>query len=309
MTTVSISQMQRYLRRYYDHRSTHACMMIGQPGIGKTQIVEELAREKGVKLEVFLLNSCQRTEVSGLRMPDNEHKKLVTFDDARMEGLKDGDILYFDEFYTAAKEVWTATMTLVCSRIMASGKKLNDIFIVAASNAVKSPVTIPPEIRNRFDTFELHLDLHDVEVYFKKKYRITLSKVIKSTLQPDSTTWNVFTPRTLEKLVQMCMSFHDCEKQDWEEMCGVLFGITLADEIWKCCRNAEVAAVSRDEAFEAIKNIAYDKNDLGLYKAALDKDWKAVSKAIQNDPDLIEALKSVSANDIKEGNLNVPIEY
>lgn len=197
MTT---AQVKPVLETMYDHRSEMVPCFIGAPGIGKTQGIYEFAEEKGVNVVTFILSNTVPSEVSGIRMPDKETKKMEVFDDMRMASLKDGDILFFDEILEAPPALWSACLTLIQDRIMASGRKLPDVFIVAASNKVATPGIIPASTRDRFMFIELDFDFAYWSNWFADKYGVSIPFDFEDKIEEDSDQYNILTPRRFVKL-------------------------------------------------------------------------------------------------------------
>jgi len=199
MTKLSTAMVRPILETMYDHRREMVPCFIGAPGIGKTQGLYEFAKDKGVNVVTFILSNTVPSEVSGIRMPDKESKKMEVFDDSRMASLKDGDILFFDEILEAPPMLWSACLTLIQDRIMASGRKLPDVFIVAASNQVASPGIIPASTRDRFQFIELEFDASHWRCWFKDKYGVDPAE-LSLIVQEDSDQYNILTPRRITKL-------------------------------------------------------------------------------------------------------------
>ena len=93
MAKVSTAMVKPILESMYNCRSELVPCFIGAPGIGKTQGLYEFAEEIGVNVVTFILSNTVPSEVSGIRMPDKDSKRMEVFDDMRMSSLKDGDIL------------------------------------------------------------------------------------------------------------------------------------------------------------------------------------------------------------------------
>ena len=194
MTKLKNSMVKPILRSMYPSRRFKVPLFIGAPGIGKTRGIFEFAEEQGVKVVQFILSNTIPSEVSGIRMPDRDTKKLEVFDDARMSSLEDGDILFFDEILEAPPMLWSACLTLIQDRVMASGRPLPDVMIVAASNPVVSAGLIPPSVRDRFDAIELSFDFDDWREWFQSSFDADPVK-IKGRLQEDSDQYNILSPR------------------------------------------------------------------------------------------------------------------
>lgn len=95
--------------------------------------------------------------------------------------------------------LWSACLTLIQDRIMASGRKLPDIFIVAASNQVASPGIIPASTRDRFMFIELVFDADHWCKWFERKHGVN-PRQLADRIQSDSDQYNILTPRRVEKL-------------------------------------------------------------------------------------------------------------
>ena len=201
------------LSSMYEMREELVPCFIGDPGIGKTQGIYEFAKEKGAKVVTFILSNTVPSEVSGIRMPDKDTKKLEVFDDSRMASLEDGDILFFDEILQAPPMLWAACLTLIQDRIMASGRKLPDVFIVAASNPVVSPAIIPASIRDRFQFIELEWDAANWKRWMLRRHGLKISNDLFGLIKGDSDSYNILTPRRATKLLLWMKNHPDAREQ------------------------------------------------------------------------------------------------
>ena len=196
------SEVEDVCDECYEQRAENVPLFIGDCGIGKTQGIYSFGRKKGVKVVTFILSNTVPSEVSGIRMPDSETKKMEVFDDIRMSSLEDGDILFLDEILEAPKMIWSACLTLIQDRIMASGKKLPNVMIVAASNPVASPAIIQPSVRDRFMVFNTKFDWFEWSNWFKNKYGVAPDPGLRTRVQGDSDTYNILSPRKITKLYE-----------------------------------------------------------------------------------------------------------
>lgn len=203
---MKVSQVLPTLREMYDLRSELVPCLIGKPGIGKTQGIQDLARRLGVKVVTFILSNTVPSEVSGIRMPDRDTKKLEVFDDARMSSLEDGDILFFDEILEAQPALWSACLTLIQDRVMASGRKLPDVFIVAASNPVATPAMIPASTRDRFVFLNVEFDWDGWRRWMMDRFpRLADIDRLRPWLignYDENFGYNLISPRKMTKLVE-----------------------------------------------------------------------------------------------------------
>lgn len=130
---------------------------------------------------------------------------MTYFNFDKLENLKDGDILFFDELLNGNPTVLNACLTILEQRRFISGKPLPDIMIVAAANP-QGMTPLTPQIKERFLWYDVKFDKKMWKEYMVKKYGITdgignkLSNLIKN---ETFTSNNFHTPRSVDKAVNM----------------------------------------------------------------------------------------------------------
>lgn len=180
-------------------------LFISDPGLGKSQMVQQFAKEKKVKLVELITSQMSPFEISGIAMPDKASKKMTYFNFDSLESLKDGDILFFDELLNGNPNVLNACLTILEQRRMISGKDLPDILICAAANP-QGMVPITPQIKERFVWYDIKFDQDLWLKYMYKKYQITLDlglKLCNLIKNEEFTGRNFFTPRSIDKAINM----------------------------------------------------------------------------------------------------------
>lgn len=183
-------------------------LFIGNPGLGKTAIIEQFAKEKGVKLVELITSQMSPFEISGICIPSHETKKMVYYNFDRLDDLKDGDILFFDELLNGNPTVLNACLTVLEQRTMISGKKLPDIMIIAAANP-QGMAPLTPQIKERFIWYDVKFDAKMFTEYMTSKYNITSSIGNKLCALITSESFignNFFTPRSIDKAVNMVLN-------------------------------------------------------------------------------------------------------
>lgn len=183
-------------------------LFIGNPGLGKTALIEQFAKEKEVTLVELITSQMSPFEISGIAMPVKETGKMTYYNFDKLENLKDGDILFFDELLNGNPVVLNACLTILEQRRFISGKPLPNIMIVAAANPQgMSPLT--PQIKERFVWFETKFDTAMWIEYMVKKYSITKSigeKLANLIRNESFSNNNFFTPRSVDKAVNMLIN-------------------------------------------------------------------------------------------------------
>ena len=175
--------------------------LLGAPGIGKTEGIEEFARTHGRDVVHIIASQILPTEVSGMTMPNQETHSMDVFDHSRLSHMRDGDILFLDELLKGQQQVLSACLTLVQERRLMSGTHLPDVIIVAAANPLASAKMLPEEIRQRFLFVDVAFDEESWKEYMRDR-GVSKPELLTSYLvtKGDGSDWNTLTPRTMTQL-------------------------------------------------------------------------------------------------------------
>ena len=205
-----MNRMKQVLEGVYSNpelRKKIVPMFIGNPGLGKTVIIEQFAAEKKAKMIEIITSQAPPFEISGIAMPDKDTKKMVYYNFDALDSLEDGDIIFFDEVLNGNPVTLNACLTLLEQRKMVSGKKLPDVMIIAAANP-QGAVPLTPQIKERFVWYDVEYNYPMWKQYMSEKYMMPdkiiskLSHMIKSEKFSGR---NFATPRSLDKAVTMLM--------------------------------------------------------------------------------------------------------
>lgn len=112
-------------------------MLHGRPGVGKTQIVQQLADEIGARLFDLRLTTIEPQDLRGLPYYDHDAGKTVWY---RPEDLPDDPaqpaILFLDELTAASPYLQPTVYGLLQERRVGRHRLPDSVFIVAAGNTV-----------------------------------------------------------------------------------------------------------------------------------------------------------------------------
>lgn len=176
-----------------------------------TVVIEQFAKEKGVKLVELITSQMSPFEISGIAMPDKESKKMTYFNFDKLESLVDGDILFFDELLNGNPVVLNACLTILEQRRFISGKPLPNIMIVAAANH-QGMTPLTPQIKERFVWYDVKFNAKMWKEYMRNKYAMpfTISAPIAELIMTENYKGNNFnSPRSIDKAVNMII--HEVE--------------------------------------------------------------------------------------------------
>jgi SpoVK/Ycf46/Vps4 family AAA+-type ATPase len=182
-------------------------LFIGNPGLGKTVMIDNFAKKKKVNLVELITSQMSPFEISGIAMPDKETQKMIYYNFDKLENLKDGDILFFDELLNGNPIVLNACLTILEQRKLISGKPLPDIMIVAAANP-QGMTPLTPQIKERFIWYNVDFNVSLWGKYMKDKYLVTdpiVNKLANLIKNESFTGNNFYTPRSVDKAVNMIL--------------------------------------------------------------------------------------------------------
>ncbi|ABV93712.1 hypothetical protein Dshi_1973 [Dinoroseobacter shibae DFL 12 = DSM 16493] len=119
-------------------RLTAAYMLHGAPGVGKSQIVAQLAEEIGARLFDLRLTTIEPQDLRGLPYYDHDARKTVWY---RPEDLPDDpdapSVLFLDELTAAAPSLQPTVYGLLQERRVGQHRLPDSVFLVAAGNTVE----------------------------------------------------------------------------------------------------------------------------------------------------------------------------
>lgn len=132
----------------------------------------------GVNLHQINVSRISPLELEGVQMPTEGKLELLLA--TYWNNLKDGDILFLDEFLRGFPEVYNGLLDILTSRTV-GGHELPDVFIIAASN---STTAYDPALTDRL----LHLYVPDPRTSKTEDMRIRSSIVSALGLMPSMAT-------------------------------------------------------------------------------------------------------------------------
>lgn len=121
-----------------DGHLTASWMLHGRPGIGKTEIVQQLADETGSRLFDLRLTTIEPQDLRGLPFYDHEAKRTIWYPPEDLpKGAGDPTILFLDELTAAAPSLQPTVYGLLQERRVGQHPLPDNTFIIAAGNMVE----------------------------------------------------------------------------------------------------------------------------------------------------------------------------
>ena len=154
--TVTPRELKPLLTSLANEKNPPTVFLWGQPGIGKSQIIEQLGEEMKIPVTTTILSLMDPIEMKGLLVYDKDEKKA---DFVPLKILPQGKSIWFlDEIVTAPPSVLNTTLRVIQEKWLGNTKIPDDCFIVMASNRNKDKVT-PFKLSSAFVNRSIHISL------------------------------------------------------------------------------------------------------------------------------------------------------
>lgn len=141
-------------------------MIHGSPGISKSALVQDVARQYKLKLIDVRLSQCTPEDLNGFPMRNGDKAQFTPFDiwpldtDEIPDGY-DGWLVFLDEITSAHKSVQAAAYKLILDRMVGSCHLNDNVAIVAAGNLATDKAVVnqmSTALQSRMVHFEMQAD-------------------------------------------------------------------------------------------------------------------------------------------------------
>lgn len=194
-------------------RSHLVPMVVGSPGIGKSSIAQQVAKEFGLKLIDIRLAQCDPTDLCGFPQISGNRAGYVPMETFPLEGDTipkgyNGWLILFDELTSASPAIQAASYKILLDRMVGNHKLHPNVALMAAGNLETDNAIVQPmstALQSRLVHMELRVDAKEWGDWAASTgidHRITSYINFKPgnlyTFQPDHTDNTYASPRTWE---------------------------------------------------------------------------------------------------------------
>lgn len=161
------AELKSYLAGLVRNQLRLSVMLWGPPGIGKSSVVAQVARDHGVEIIDLRLSQLAPTDLRGLPVPDTEHKISRWFPPEFLPRTGKG-VLFLDELNMAPPTLQGIAQQLILDRKVGSYTVPDGWFIWAAGNRKEDRASVfdmPTPLANRFLHLEVLPDFESFRVY------------------------------------------------------------------------------------------------------------------------------------------------
>ena len=159
------SQLLPYLQSLITHQIKISTMIWGQPGIGKSSIVQQVARAAGIEFIDIRLSQLAPTDLRGLPVPEDGVSRWFPPEFLPREGV---GILFMDEINMAPPAMQGVAQQLILDRAVGSYRLPEGWFVWAAGNRKEHRAAVfdmPSPLANRFIHLTLEPSIEDFRQY------------------------------------------------------------------------------------------------------------------------------------------------
>ncbi|MEQ6249981.1 MoxR family ATPase [Sulfitobacter sp. HNIBRBA3233] len=146
-------------------------MLHGRPGIGKTEIVQQLAQETGSRLFDLRLTTIEAQDLRGLPFYDHQTGRTVWYPPEDLPQEDTPAILFLDELTAAAPTLQPTVYGLLQERRIGQNRLPDATFIVAAGNMVDDGA-VAYEMGTALSDRLVHLNLRAEASDWLKSYAV-----------------------------------------------------------------------------------------------------------------------------------------
>lgn len=192
--------------------------LIGSPGVGKSDVIKQVAESMDLKVIDFRLSTADPTDLSGLPFMHNgrstylpneafplETDPLPTYkDSAGIEHTYKGWLLFLDEISNAPMSVQAAAYKLILDREVGMHKLHHRVAIVSAGNKTDDLAAVTGEMSTALKSRMAHFEIQvSVDVWLEWALKNNVDHSITSFIKFKPTALYMFDP-TLDALTFPC---------------------------------------------------------------------------------------------------------
>lgn len=228
-------------------------MLIGSPGIGKSQIIHQIAADYRLKVIDLRLSQCDPTDLLGFPTIKGDRSGYVPMETFPMEGDNlpegfNGWLLFLDEFNSASPAVQAAAYKLVLDRMVGTHTLHKNVAVVCAGNLDTDNAIVQPmstALQSRLVHMELVVDAPEwVDWASANNIDPKITSYINFkpgslyTFKPDHTENTYASPRTWE-FADRILKIVDTNSKDLLPMLAGTISEGVSREFLGFCRHFE----------------------------------------------------------------------
>lgn len=196
----------------------HAVLGLGAPGIGKSQIIQQIGRKYGYKVIDIRLPQMSEVEIGGLIYPNEDKTKTRWLTPEILpDESRDGKntILLLDEITSCTKRVQVAAYQLILDRRIGQYELPEGTFVIALGNREEDDgvyVQMAGPLADRFEIHNIDIDFDS----WKNEY------ALKNDIHPYVIKYLSYKPSSLHTQVPGSEEMLFATPRSWERVSDIL---------------------------------------------------------------------------------------
>lgn len=232
-------------------KANHVAFIQGAPGVGKSDIVRQLASKYNLEVIDLRLSQCDITDLNGFPKISGDKASYLPMDtfpictDTVPTG-SNGWLLFLDELNSASKSVQAAAYKLILDRMVGQHKLHKKVFIIAAGNRAEDNAVVndlSTALKSRMITLQLEPDVeswldwaNQNDIDFKVAAFIRFKGISGlHKFDPESTDTAYACPRSWKILSDLLKCIDETKLESFEDLFRGTVG-TIAIEFLEFCK-------------------------------------------------------------------------
>jgi len=225
-------------------------LLIGPPGVGKTEIVRQWAQEIGRKCYTVPLAHFRPEDLFGIPYVVNGDLKICR--PPNLPGPEEKAVVFFDEITTVQPDVVAIALKAVDEKLIGFNEYKNSLVVAAGNPPEWGGLTLDERLISRFAVFHIEPDVDSLIAYFNTKYGSTIGFAYVSSFLVRNPQFvlkrgkegQVFpTPRAWEKALQILNEVSLSDDSVVEDL-GSVVSEEVAVVLVKFCKLVDVLSIT-----------------------------------------------------------------
>lgn len=283
------------------HNIKHAVLGIGAPGMGKSQLIQQIGKKYGYKVIDLRLAQMSEVELGGLIFPNEDKTKTVwltpdILPDEKRDGKK--TILLLDEITSCPKRVQVAAYQLILDRRIGQYTLPSETIVIALGNREDDDGVYIPMAKPLADRFEIHEISIDFDCW-KNEY------ALKNNVHPMVIKYLTYKPQALHTQARSGDSLLFATPRSWVRVSDILkYDSDVSHQV---IVNKIIANIGRTEGMQFIdfckRNpvvVTADEFINGAVAPTKSEEVSILIQALADKADFIKNYQSIEDMDSKK---------
>jgi hypothetical protein len=248
---INIRQLELAIRATIEHKLRRSIKAVGPTGIGKSEVVHQIAASYKMKVIDVRLLLWSLTDLKGIPYPDDTQtytRWLINDILPRVERDGEYGILLLEELDDAPKAVRAAAYQLTLDRKLGSYELPDGWIIIATSNREQDGGAYTSPLIPLNDRFEIHEVEPDFPTWRDYAIKVGYNPTVVSYLSANQIALYTYDPAATAEVVF-------ATPRSWVAVCDLL-NVGLNGEVLRIKAQANVGSVQATKFLEYLKNVS-----------------------------------------------------